>query len=624
LLIASAVTPEEAMMIQEWKIGNFKSIVDTTNLKLAPLTVLVGANSSGKSTVLQSILATMQTATSPTPTSPFALNGKYVKLGAITDVLHQGKETDPLEFGFSLEISPGSLTNAIPASQSIRPLSSRGFTVRVDVRCVLANPHKAEAPQLVLESAWMGAGTSGLGIKRNSQSKAADADANPAMHDQYHIFDLEYPVIQNRPLASKADLRVQVDHFLPASLWEPYDADVELLRSTLSLCERFLPLRQEVPDWVFDALAQIPFETRTGREFRTVLQNITRQSTRRAADMQSLDLIWQGVQSSVTVGDWFRKINQQASDATRLKLARDIRSERDLALDRLGRDRNPHREPSYRSRQLPDPLGTVRTAIIDYLVKRIWYLGPLRDNPKAIYELPPVPEETDVGTRGEFTAAVLQYHHADIVICPLPGPELRPVELSLGEAVGRWLDHMGLIEKITTRDRGKIGTELALHLPQVERTLDLTNVGVGVSQLLPSVVMGLLSSPGSTLLMEQPELHLHPKVQSILADFLIGLAKTGRQCIVETHSEYLVNRLRRRIAESTGDSVQKLVQIYFVERVDGGSTFRPIVTNEYGAIPDWPKGFFDEGPDEAQSIIQAAAKKRQARLDSITPLRRGK
>ena len=188
-------------------------------------------------------------------------------------------------------------------------------------------------------------------------------------------------------------------------------------------------------------------------------------------------------------------------------------------------------------------------------------------------------------------------------------------EIPLGEAVARWLVHMDLVDEVKTSDRGKFGTELTLHLPDIDRTLDLTNVGVGVSQVLPSVVMGLLSPPGSTLLMEQPELHLHPKVQAILGDFLIGLARNGRQCIVETHSEYLVNRLRRRIAEAPGDSVQKLIQIYFVERIGGRSVFRAVEPNDYGAIPDWPKGFFDQGPDEAQLIIQAAAKKRQAKLE---------
>jgi predicted ATPase len=142
----------------------------------------------------------------------------------------------------------------------------------------------------------------------------------------------------------------------------------------------------------------------------------------------------------------------------------------------------------------------------------------------------------------------------------------------------------------------------------------LMNVGVGVSQVLPTLVMSLLAPPGSTLVLEQPELHLHPRVQSILGDFFLGIAATGKQCLVETHSEHLINRARRRIAEAAGDSVMKLVRMYFVEKPGTVTRIIPVVPNEYGAIPEWPKGFFDEAANEAEKIIDAATRKRQSKL----------
>ncbi|RMH40451.1 MAG: DUF3696 domain-containing protein, partial [Gammaproteobacteria bacterium] len=119
-----------------------------------------------------------------------------------------------------------------------------------------------------------------------------------------------------------------------------------------------------------------------------------------------------------------------------------------------------------------------------------------------------------------------------------------------------------------------------------------------------------LAPEGTVFLLEQPELHLHPKVQAILADFFLGLTRVGKQVIVETHSEYLINRLRRRVAEDESDTLHQDIQIYFVERENGTSRFRSVDLNEFGVPLDWPKGFFDDGPSESRRIVEAALKKK--------------
>jgi predicted ATPase len=141
--------------------------------------------------------------------------------------------------------------------------------------------------------------------------------------------------------------------------------------------------------------------------------------------------------------------------------------------------------------------------------------------------------------------------------------------VKLQNAVVDWLSYMGVVEGVFTGDRGKIGHELQVRTPGIEKFHDLTNVGVGVSQVLPIVLMCLLAPAGSLLIFEQPELHLHPKVQTRLADFFISIALAGKQCLLETHSEYLVHRLRRRIAEAPGEQLTTLSKLYFVEREGG-------------------------------------------------------
>jgi predicted ATPase len=138
-----------------------------------------------------------------------------------------------------------------------------------------------------------------------------------------------------------------------------------------------------------------------------------------------------------------------------------------------------------------------------------------------------------------------------------------------------------------------------------------------VSQVLPILVSCLISEYDTTLLFEQPELHLHPAVQSRLADFFLSMAVLGKQCIIETHSEYLINRLRFRIASSPLDgSLTSSAKIYFVEKRADTSSFKEIVVNDFGAISEWPEGFFDQSQGEAERILLAASEKREEKKGS--------
>src|SRR5262249_17916021 len=86
----------------------------------------------------------------------------------------------------------------------------------------------------------------------------------------------------------------------------------------------------------------------------------------------------------------------------------------------------------------------------------------------------------------------------------------------------------------------------------------------------------------------------------------------GRQCLLETHSEYLIHRLRRRIAEAPGDELAQLSKLYFVEREGGLTSCRLVDITKYGAILDWPADFFDQAQVESEQILVAASSKRAA------------
>ncbi|MGJ4892828.1 AAA family ATPase [Bradyrhizobium sp. HKCCYLRH3099] len=222
---------------------------------------------------------------------------------------------------------------------------------------------------------------------------------------------------------------------------------------------------------------------------------------------------------------------------------------------------------------------------------------------------------TEVGYKGEHTAAVLELHR-DRRVRYLPSNFLetnsrKPWLATLHDAVVDWLRYMGVASEVQTSDSGKFGHEIQVQTPGVSQFHDLTNVGVGVSQVLPIIVMALLAEPPTLLIFEQPELHLHPKVQARLADFFLSVALSGKQCLLETHSEYLVERFRLRIAQAEGDSMTKMVRLYFTERHEGDTSCRPVEVTKYGAVPEWPTDFFDQSQIESEQIIQAARAKRR-------------
>jgi len=160
---------------------------------------------------------------------------------------------------------------------------------------------------------------------------------------------------------------------------------------------------------------------------------------------------------------------------------------------------------------------------------------------------------------------------------------------------------------------GVSGVTWSITLREGQKPRTLPQVGVGVSQILPILVMGLLSPKGSLLIIEQPELHLHARVQALLGDFFVGLSKCNKQCLIETHSENLVSQLRLHIVQS-GGLEDSGCMIYFVDQDDrGAAKFEEVKISERGNILNWPDSFFDETMHQ-ENRITAASVRRRAKL----------
>lgn len=127
-----------------------------------------------------------------------------------------------------------------------------------------------------------------------------------------------------------------------------------------------------------------------------------------------------------------------------------------------------------------------------------------------------------------------------------------------------------------------------------------TNVGYGFSYVLPILVSGLISKPGEIIIIENPEAHLHPYAQSIIAKFLTIVALKGVQVIIESHSEHILNGLRIPIFEEI-ITKEELNVLYFDRNTE--EPYIKIEINDDGGIRNWPKDFFDQSTKDLNHLL---------------------
>jgi len=242
------------------------------------------------------------------------------------------------------------------------------------------------------------------------------------------------------------------------------------------------------------------------------------------------------------------------------------------------------------------------------LSRQVFYLGPLREFPQRHY-IWSGSEPADMGHRGERVVdALLAAQQRGPYISPGPGRKRRTIE----EQVAFWLKQLGLIHDFKVE---AIAGGSSLYRVRVKKSPSsaevlITDVGFGVSQILPVLALCYYVPEGSVLLLEQPEIHLHPSVQSGLADVLIDAMKNRKlQIIVESHSEHLLRRLQRRVAEETITPDQ--TSLYFCEAGDRGSQMRRLDVDLFGNIRNWPKDFFGDEFTEMAETTKAAMKRKK-------------
>lgn len=593
-------------MLLEWKLQDFKSFRGDNTLPLAPLTILCGANSSGKSSLIQSMLLIKQTLQHSAGNRTVALNGPLVRLGTLSDIENSQSKQQNRNHSVSLgwTLTPKAFSHVRYGEQEIQSVSVKfSFDARgprsereaLEIQPVLS-ASEFQATYLVEEEEHH------LRVSISRPGNRSKLKWTKDKEKYYEVTNIDADtsghITEGFPKGKVVSASAQ--NFFPLNFQVRYDKGRQDALRLQKLLFSSSPTRRsfglEIPADVSKILSQI------WRNYRNDELPISGPELNPFTQAPAVNL------------NHYLSFFHRLPPATRRNFSRLIEEYKTQIEKALVAG-------------FPENLTTVTTdsdvlrqctALSDYAFRfGLQYVGPLRDEPRPIYALQALSTPTDVGPKGELTAAVLQLNEKrSISYVPskcFESDEIVTISsnVSLREALVDWMKYLGIAYDFNASEKGKFGHELQIKTHPSLDFQDLTNVGVGVSQVLPVLVACLLAEGGSTIVLEQPELHLHPAVQARLADFFISMGMLGKQCIIETHGEHIIDRIRFRIASSSEDDIRKDLKIYSFQQSEGATAFQDIEISKYGAITTWPAGFFDQGMRESERIVQKQFERRK-------------
>lgn len=496
-------------MIRSVGLKGFKAFFELNDLEFKPITVLCGQNSSGKSSILQSILLMKQTRESRNFAQSLLLNGKYVHLGSIKNALHGGagrmevvvehqfnKERDQFEFGTRVNFRPPLEYLVSGLIEGGEELFRSGKDFRVRARYAFSPAADTDM------------------VGRNGQVEVSE-------------FEVVTTIVSSEGVVERSS------RFLMEKVSQGYDVSwsgLETFRGTSTSSGSRKNINVDFEN-LNPAVRQVSFSEKGDEE---------------------------GIPVSVLF--FLRAVDELAS----------------------------------------------------FMSGQITYLGPLREEPARRYFFDN--EVVDIGVKGENAAYIYQLQAKDHLrghyfYNGLDGGGFEKRDLtSVDRAVAEWMEILG-VSGFSSEDKNDV---ISLGMQSRTNTrVNIADVGFGVSQIFPVILEGLRMPKGSTLLLEQPEIHLHPNMQMQMADYFISLALSGKNIVLETHSDHVVNRLIRRVVEDESGSLGDMIAVYFVSGGEKGSTVEKVQVDGARGIVNWPKGFFDQAADEQRKIIQAGLNKRR-------------
>jgi predicted ATPase len=265
------------------------------------------------------------------------------------------------------------------------------------------------------------------------------------------------------------------------------------------------------------------------------------------------------------------------------------------------------------------PLPPFLQSVVEFIKRALFgihYLGPLRSFPKRYYQID-VDERTSLDPAGEFLPSILRSSGLKKIQNCGPGDAKATAE-SLSRALNRWLaffrtGHRSDYDKINSEYKIKESDaylEVNLASSVTKKKHPLVDSGFGLSQVFPVLATCLMAEPGELVIVEQPEVHLHPALQVRLSEFFAAMVLAGKRLMIETHSEHLVNGIRVLVAERPDSKLAEKTGIYFLHANNKKVVVQDMSVKSDGSLSDWPREFFGEAMDLSARLLRAQRNQR--------------
>ncbi len=290
-------------------------------------------------------------------------------------------------------------------------------------------------------------------------------------------------------------------------------------------------------------------------------------------------------------------------------------------------------KPSDKQNSLDDIIPTATPALYRSLFasarrdlsENLYYLNSFRRPPERIYTAGQGSEEQLLPDGSNFASILWSLRKRKVTYVFSDG---RQTETALPEMTLELLNEvLHLPQKVMVQpvgDRNDVFEVLVETLGRFEREpgkpaesvqVPISAVGLGYNQILPVIVQGLLTPPGAILVVEQPEIHLHPDVQARLVEFFIGLARSGRKVLIETHSSHMIDHLCLEIVKDRAYQLEEKTRIFFIHPPDAenaSSRVEPVKIDSYGVIQNYPANFLPDVVQTYEHIVSEGFRKRKS------------
>ncbi|MGP2543324.1 AAA family ATPase [Yersinia sp. 2541 StPb PI] len=251
-------------------------------------------------------------------------------------------------------------------------------------------------------------------------------------------------------------------------------------------------------------------------------------------------------------------------------------------------------------RQITRCLGSITDGVHRSLTG-LEYLGAMRIPPQRSF-LYSGERHSKVGIAGNNAANILAM---DEIIKGKKSKGIIP-------KVAKWLKSAGIASDLKIVHLSDRHYEIKIQHPETKEYENYADVGYGNSQIIPVLTAGYNLSKGQALIVEEPEIHLHPRAQAELAEFILDMYREEKITIVETHSEHLILRLQQHVA--LGNIPKEDIVFYYSHVMDGKKVLKKLTLDDLGVFKDeWPEGFFPQRLEEAKALARA----RHSKINTI-------